>query len=142
MRSWKNGSTSIILSYASAWASFRALKASGMLVSKKLGSMVFTIYRRSRRRNWAHVEQVLAVDRLLDTVVRDVLADARVLQSQLVDPCGAELGEVRHVHLLDVTVEDELQRHTSKRDWKRHGLAYLLAATHQLLHEEDGALLR
>jgi len=46
MRSWKNGSTSIILSYASAWASLRALKASGMLVSKKLGSMVFTIYTR------------------------------------------------------------------------------------------------
>jgi len=47
MRSWKNGSTSIILSYASAWASLRALKASGILASKKPGSIVFTIYTQS-----------------------------------------------------------------------------------------------
>ena len=45
MRSWKKGSTSTILFWASALASLRARKASGMLASKKSGSMVFTIYR-------------------------------------------------------------------------------------------------
>ena len=64
-----------------------------------------------------------------------------MLQSQLVHSGGAELDKVRHVHLLDVTVEDELQWHVSERDWSRCGQAYLLVATHQLLHEEDGALL-
>ena len=63
-----------------------------------------------------HVEQVLAVDRLLNAIVRDVLADARILESQLVYSCGTELEEVRHVHLLDFTVEDELQWHVSERD--------------------------
>ena len=85
-----------------------------MLVSKKLGSMVFTIYSMSQREH-AHIEQVLAIDWLLDTVVRDVLSDARLLQSLLMDPCGAELCEVRHVHLLDITVEDELKWHISER---------------------------
>jgi len=63
-----------------------------------------------------------------------------MLQSQLVHSCGAELDEVRHVHLLDVTVEDELQWHGSERDRTRCGQAYLLGATHELLHEVDGAL--
>ena len=45
MRSWKKGSTSTILFWASALASLRARNASGMLASKKSGSMVFTIYR-------------------------------------------------------------------------------------------------
>jgi len=62
------------------------------------------------------------------------------MQNLLVDPCSAELGEVRHVHLLDITVEDELQRHVSERDLTRGGQAYLLPATHELLHEEGGTL--
>jgi hypothetical protein len=45
MRSWKKGSTSTILSWFSALAILRCRNASGMLVSKKFGSMVFTIYR-------------------------------------------------------------------------------------------------
>lgn len=57
----------------------------------------------------AHVEQVLAVDGLLGLVVREVVSDASVFESKHVDTTGAELDEVGHVHLLDVTVEDELQ---------------------------------
>ena len=57
----------------------------------------------------AHIEQVLAVDRLLSAVVRDVVTDARVKQSQLMHTSCTQLEEERHVHLLDVAVEDELQ---------------------------------
>jgi hypothetical protein len=58
----------------------------------------------------AHIEEVLAVDRLLSIVVRDVVTDARVQQSELMDTSCTQLEEVRHVHLLDVTIEDELLR--------------------------------
>ena len=56
-----------------------------------------------------HVEQILAVDRLLSIVVWNVVTNARVLESQLMHTCCTELEKVRHVYLLDVTIEDELQ---------------------------------
>ena len=62
----------------------------------------------------AHIEEILAVDRLLSIIVRDVVTDARVQQSELMDTSCTQLEEVRHVHLLDVTIENELQT-TSKR---------------------------
>ena len=61
----------------------------------------------------AHIEQVLAVDWLLSVVVRNVVTNARILESQLVHACCTELEEVGHVHLLDVAVEDELQARKS-----------------------------
>ena len=57
----------------------------------------------------AHIEEVLAVDRLLSAVVWDVITDARVKKSQLMHTSCTQLEKVRHVHLLDVAVEDELQ---------------------------------
>jgi len=57
----------------------------------------------------AHVEQVLAVDWLLNAVIRDVIADAGILEGQLVYSTGAELKEVRYVHLLDTAIQDELE---------------------------------
>ena len=79
-----------------------------MLASKKAGSIVFTIYK-GHDYTQAHIEQVLAVDRLLGIVVGEVFADAPVFESQQVHTGGAELGEVRHVDLLDVAIEDVLQ---------------------------------
>jgi len=57
----------------------------------------------------AHVEQVLAVDRLLNAVIRDVVADAGILEGYLVYSTGTELKEVRYVHLLDIAIQDELK---------------------------------
>jgi len=56
-----------------------------------------------------HVEQVLAVDRFLNAVIRDVITDARILEGLLVYSTGAELKEVRYVHLLDIAIQDELE---------------------------------
>ena len=57
----------------------------------------------------AHIEQVLAVDWLLNAVIRDVITDARILEGQLVYSTGAELKEVRYVHLLDIAIQYELE---------------------------------
>jgi len=80
-----------------------------MLVSKNAGSIVLTIYIHISQQVQAHIEQILAVDRLLSAVVRDVVTDARVQQSELMHTSCTQLEEERHVHLLDVAVEDELQ---------------------------------
>jgi len=61
-----------------------------------------------------HVEQVLAVDGLLGVVVRQVVTDATIVEGKEVHTGGAELDEVRHVHLLDVAVEDVLQAAVSE----------------------------
>ena len=62
-----------------------------------------------------HVEQVLAVDRLLGLAVGKVVTDAAVVEGQEVYTGGAELDEVGHVYLLDVAVEDVLQLAVSER---------------------------
>ena len=85
-----------------------------MFASKKPGSIVFTIYNRLDCTQ-AHIEQVLAVDGLLGLVVREVVSSAAVLEGQQVHTGGAELDEVRDVHLLDVAVEDVLQAAVSER---------------------------